>query len=216
MSRFDVADFVASSGKGPGQLADIAYFLCKRDQKSFRAICIVTAPHIFHHLRGLQSLQISNFELYDTPSGFWIELTQQKIYIPCITLKSYSMPSAVIDYLVSNQGMSELSFELEEETDRGDVLKRMLSEVVPRHSRTEVLHLSSSWGSHWTIGHFPGYVAGVSNARNYEVDLRSEVMLHTPELASSDERKGSDEQEWSGEESSDALALYASRVMRIS
>ncbi|PBK71080.1 hypothetical protein ARMSODRAFT_1017025 [Armillaria solidipes] len=117
-------------------------------------------PNIFHHLRGLQSLQISNFE--HTSSGFWIELTRQKICIPCITLKSYSMPSAVIDYLVSNQGISELSFELEEETDRGDVSKRMLSEVVPRHSRTEVLHLSSSWGSHWAIGHFPGYVAGVS------------------------------------------------------
>ncbi len=121
---------------------------------------ITAAPHIFHHLRGLQ---ISNFELYDTLSGFWIELTRQRIYIPSITLKNYSMPSAVIGYLVSNQGMSELSFELEEETDRGDVSKRVLSEVVPRHSRTlEVLHLSSSCGSHWAIGHFPGYVAGVS------------------------------------------------------
>ncbi|PBK88594.1 hypothetical protein ARMGADRAFT_1084552 [Armillaria gallica] len=43
-----------------------------------------------------------HFKLYDTSSGFWIELTRQKIYILCITLKSYSVPPVVIDYLVSN------------------------------------------------------------------------------------------------------------------
>ncbi|KAK0186775.1 hypothetical protein F5146DRAFT_1143167 [Armillaria mellea] len=131
---------------------------------------IVAAPHIFRHLRGLQSLQISNFELYDTSPGFWMELSRQKILIPSIILKSFSMPSAVIDYLLSNQGMSELSLELEEETEKGDVLKRVLSEVVPRHCRTlQVLHLSSTWGSHWAIGHFPGYVAGVSQCSNLRV-----------------------------------------------
>ncbi len=79
---------------------------------------IVASPHLFHHLRDLQSLQISFSELYDTSSGFWIELTPQNIYIPSVTLKSYSMPSAVINYLVSDRGMSKLSFELEEETER--------------------------------------------------------------------------------------------------
>ncbi len=70
----------------------------------------------------------------------------------------------------SSYVMPELSFELEEETEKGDILKRVLSEVVPRHSHTlEVLGLSSSWGSHWVIGHFPGYVAGVSQRSKLRV-----------------------------------------------
>ncbi|KAK0183722.1 hypothetical protein F5146DRAFT_1147317 [Armillaria mellea] len=42
-------------------------------------------------------------------------------------LKSRGVPSAVIDYLVSNQGMVELTFEVE--TDRGNVSKQVLSEL---------------------------------------------------------------------------------------
>ncbi|SJL12511.1 uncharacterized protein ARMOST_15938 [Armillaria ostoyae] len=122
---------------------------------------ITAAPHIFHHLRGLQSLQISNIDLYNTSTGFWIELARQGIHIPSITLKSRGVPSAVIDYLVSNEGMAELTFEVE--IDRGNVSKRVLSEVVPRHSRTlEVLQLTLCWGSHWAIGRLPDYVVGVS------------------------------------------------------
>ncbi|KAK0489963.1 hypothetical protein EDD18DRAFT_1109831 [Armillaria luteobubalina] len=123
-----------------------------------------TLPY-FSHLSHLKSLQISNFDLYDTSSGFWIELARQGIHIPSITLKSRGVPSTVIDYLVSNEGMAELTFEVE--TDRGNISKRVLSTVVPRHSRTlEVLHLTSCWGSHWTIGHLPEYAVGVSQCSN--------------------------------------------------
>ncbi|KAK0431042.1 hypothetical protein EV421DRAFT_200320 [Armillaria borealis] len=87
---------------------------------------IIAAPHIFQHLRRLKSLQISNVDLYDTSTGFWIELARQGINIPSITIKSRGVPSAVIDYLVSNEGMVELTFEVE--TDRGNVSKRVLSE----------------------------------------------------------------------------------------
>ncbi len=57
--------------------------------------------------------------------------------------------------------MIELTFEVE--TDRGNVSKRVSSEVAPRHSRTlEVLQLTSCWGSHWAVGRLPEYVVGVS------------------------------------------------------
>ncbi|SJL12504.1 uncharacterized protein ARMOST_15931 [Armillaria ostoyae] len=129
---------------------------------------IIAAPHIFQHLRGFKSLQISNVDLYDTSSGFWIELARQEIHIPSITLKSRGVPSAVIDYLVSNEGMVELTFEVE--TDRGNVSKRVLSEVVPRHSRTlEALQLMSCWGCHWAVGRLPEYVVGVSQCSNLRV-----------------------------------------------
>ncbi|KAK0186778.1 hypothetical protein F5146DRAFT_1162372 [Armillaria mellea] len=83
-------------------------------------------------------------------------------------LKSRGVPSAVIDYLVSNQGMVELTFEVE--TDRENISKRVLSEVVPRHSRTlEVLQLTSCWGSHWAIGHLPEYVVGVSQCSKLRI-----------------------------------------------
>ncbi len=129
---------------------------------------IIAAPHIFQHLRGLKSLQISNVDLYDTSTGFWIELARQGMHIPSITLKSRGVPFAVIDYLVSNEGMVELTFEVE--TDRGNVSKRVLSEVVPRHSRTlEVLQLTSCWGSHWAVGRLPEYVVGVSQCSRLRV-----------------------------------------------
>ncbi|SJL12516.1 uncharacterized protein ARMOST_15943 [Armillaria ostoyae] len=115
---------------------------------------IITAPHIFQHLRGLKSLQISNVDLYDTSTGFWIELAR--------------VPSAVIDYLVSNEGMVELTFEVE--TDKGNVSKRVLREVVPHHSRTlEVLQLTSCWGSHWAIRNLLEYVVGVSQCSKLRV-----------------------------------------------
>ncbi|PBK88546.1 hypothetical protein ARMGADRAFT_361556 [Armillaria gallica] len=129
---------------------------------------ITAAPHIFHHLRGLQSLQISNVDLYDTSTGFWIELARQRIYIPSNTIKSRGVPSAVIDYLVSDEGMVELTFEVE--TDRGNVSKRVLSEVVPRHSCTlQVLHLTSCWGGHWAVGRLPEYAVGVSQCSKLHV-----------------------------------------------
>ncbi|KAK0186771.1 hypothetical protein F5146DRAFT_1067351 [Armillaria mellea] len=129
---------------------------------------IIAAPHIFHHLHRLHSLQISNVDLYDTSTGFWIELARQDIRIPSITLKSRGVPTAVIDYLVSNDGMVELTFEVE--TDRENISKRVLSEVVPRHSRTlEVLQLTSCWGSHWAIGHLPEYVVGVSQCSKLHI-----------------------------------------------
>ncbi|KAK0472730.1 hypothetical protein IW261DRAFT_1596678 [Armillaria novae-zelandiae] len=135
---------------------------------SLKAGSIIAAPHIYQHLRSLRSLQISNFDLYDFSSGFWIELARQRIHIPSITLKSRGVPSAAIDYLVSNEGMVELAFEVE--TDRGNVAKRVLSEVVPRHSRTlEVLHLTSCWGSHWAIGRLPEYAVGVSQCSKLRV-----------------------------------------------
>ncbi len=43
---------------------------------------IIAAPHIFQHLRSLKSLQISNVDLYDTSTGFWIELARQGTDIP--------------------------------------------------------------------------------------------------------------------------------------
>ncbi|KAK0489965.1 hypothetical protein EDD18DRAFT_1358940 [Armillaria luteobubalina] len=107
---------------------------------SLKQCAINSAPHIFQHLHSLKSLQISNFDLYDTSSGFWIELARQGIHIPSITLKSQSVPSAVIDYLVSNEGMVELTFEVE--TDRGNV------------------------SNHWTIGRLPEYAVGVSQCSN--------------------------------------------------
>ncbi|KAK0443158.1 hypothetical protein EV421DRAFT_534799 [Armillaria borealis] len=129
---------------------------------------IIAAPHIFQHLRSLKSLQISNVDLYDTSTGFWIELARQEIHLPSITLKSRGVPSAVIDYLVSDEGMVELTFEVE--TDQGNVSKRVLSEVVPRHCRTlEVLQLTSCWGSHWAIGNLPEYVVGVSQCSKLRV-----------------------------------------------
>ncbi|KAK0217208.1 hypothetical protein IW262DRAFT_1299162 [Armillaria fumosa] len=135
---------------------------------SLRHGSIISAPHIFQHLCSLKSLQISNFDLYDTSSGFWIELARQEIHIPSITLKNRGVPSAVIDYLVTNEGMVELTFEVE--TDRGNVSKRVLSEVVPRHSRTlEVLQLTSCWGSHWTVGRLPEYVVGVSRCSKLRI-----------------------------------------------
>ncbi|KAK0200049.1 hypothetical protein DFS33DRAFT_214776 [Desarmillaria ectypa] len=129
---------------------------------------IIVAPHIFYHLRGLKLLKISNIDLYHASAEFWTELSQQEIYIASIMLRSRSVPSTVIEYLVFNKGMTELTFEVE--TDRGSIAKRVLSEVVPRHSRTlEVLQLTSCWGSHWTFGCLPEYVVGASQCVNLRV-----------------------------------------------
>ncbi|KAK0433910.1 uncharacterized protein EV420DRAFT_1771309 [Desarmillaria tabescens] len=110
---------------------------------------ITAAPHI------------SNVDLHHTSAGFWTELSQRGIYIPSITLRCHSVPSTVVDYLASNKGMTELTFEVE--TDRECTSRRVLSKVVPRHSGTpEVLQLTSCWGSHWVFGNIPGYVVSVS------------------------------------------------------
>ncbi|KAK0458229.1 uncharacterized protein EV420DRAFT_385833 [Desarmillaria tabescens] len=123
---------------------------------------ITAAPHIFHHLRGLRSLQISNVDLHHASAGFWTELSQQEIYIPSIKLRCHSLVlSTVVDYLASNKGMTELTFEVE--TDREGTSGRVLREVVPRHSKTlEVLQLTSCWGSHWIFGNISAYVTSVS------------------------------------------------------
>ncbi|KAK0458224.1 uncharacterized protein EV420DRAFT_1643104 [Desarmillaria tabescens] len=114
------------------------------------------------------SLKISNVDFYHAYAGFWMELSQQGIYIPSITPRCHSVPSPVVDYLASNEGMTELTFEVE--TNREDTSRRVLSEVVPRHSGTlEVLQLISCWGSHWVFGNIPGYVVSVSKCVNLRI-----------------------------------------------
>ncbi|PBK79526.1 hypothetical protein ARMGADRAFT_1040739 [Armillaria gallica] len=107
--------------------------------------------------RNIRKFSLTGYQNNSTPT---IERTLARgIHIPSITLKSRGVPSAVIDYLVSNEGMVELTFEVE--TDRGNVSRRLLSEVVLRHFRTlEVLQLTSCWGSHWAVGCLPEYCGG--------------------------------------------------------
>ncbi|KAK0489975.1 hypothetical protein EDD18DRAFT_562021 [Armillaria luteobubalina] len=134
---------------------------------AFKECNIVAAPHIFRHLRHLQTLQIFDYEIYNRSAEFWIELTRQKIYVPCIQIKRAGLPSALIDYLVSNQGMLELSLEIQATVG---ITKRVLSEVVPCHSRTlEVLHLSSAWTAYWVIDHCDEYIPGVSQCSKLRV-----------------------------------------------
>ncbi|KAG7440623.1 uncharacterized protein BT62DRAFT_578514 [Guyanagaster necrorhizus] len=135
---------------------------------SLREGSIIAAPHIFHHLRGLKSLEISHIDLYHESAGFWTELAQQEIHIPSITLRTQSVPSAVIDYLISNEGMTELMFEVE--SNIGNTAKRVLGEVVPRHSGTlEVLQLTSCWGRHWILDSQLEYMIGVSQCTKLRV-----------------------------------------------